>query len=94
MLLILEKERGSRVLFAGDLNSNLACDGAGARKVIRETLEKMEEGGRALILNQCGQGVTPQGSEIDVAGTMGNWEGRGFAYPIERVIGSTHSHCA
>ena len=89
MLSGLEKERGSRVLLAGDLNSDLACDSAGARKVIRETQEKMKEGGRALILNHCGQQTTPQGSEIDVAITMGNWGERGFASHIECGIGST-----
>ena len=89
MLQSLCKERKSRLLLAGDLNSDLVPGGSEACKVVRELLEKMEVDGQASILNEYGAKTTPNGSVIDLAVTMGNWD-VGFAYPIEWDLGSTH----
>jgi hypothetical protein len=91
MLVSLCKERNSRLLLAGDLNSDLAPGGSEACKAIRECLEKMEAEGQARILNEYGEKTTttPNGSVLDLAVTMGNWE-VGFAYPMEWHLGSTH----
>ena len=89
MLLKLCKDRRNRLLLAGDLNSDIAPGGSEVCKAVREVLEKLEEDGKASILNDYGEKTTPNGTILDLAVTMGNWNA-GFAFPIEWDLGSTH----
>lgn len=89
MLTSLCKQRKSRVLLAGDLNSDISPGGSQTRKVIRLELERMEEKGQATILNEYRAITTNNGSVIDLAVTMGDWD-VGFAQPIDWHLGSTH----
>lgn len=90
MLEKLSKDRKCKLIVAGDFNSNLAPNlKKGSKNNLRVTLEKMEEKGRATIINNCDEYTTPNKSTIDLAVIMGVWE-PAFAYPIQMDLSSTH----
>jgi len=92
MLKKLNKEKKTRVLIAGDMNSKyqaLAANQVDHCKAITEQLAELEMEGNTTILNDCGVRTTNTGSTIDLAITMGEF-GTGFAVPIEYDLASTH----
>ena len=62
MLVDLCNNRKRRLTLTGDLNSDLAPGGSEVCKAIREVLEKMEEEGQSLIVNEYGKRTTPNGT--------------------------------
>ena len=92
MLKNLSKERKTRILVAGDMNSKyqpLAANQVDPCKAITDQLAELELEDNAIILNDCGVRTTHTGSTIDLAVTMGEF-GTGFAFPIEYDLASTH----
>ena len=75
ILVDLCNNRKSRLILTGDLNSDLSPGGSEVCKAIREVLEKMEEEGQALILNEYDKRTKPNGTLLYLAVTMGNWLG-------------------
>ena len=85
----LNEQRENRVLIAGDFNSDILPDGTQANRVLKLELERLEEEGQARILNDYCETTTINGSVIDLAVTLGDWDA-GFVQPIDWHVGSTH----
>ena len=88
----LSKKRQTRILLAGDLNNNLsfATQDKTRRTKIKSLLEKIEEEGKATILNSYSEATTKSGTLLDLGILLGSWETTGFAYPVEIDLTSYH----
>jgi hypothetical protein len=88
MIQELCEEKG-RVILAGDFNCNINPIGHSTRPKILKKLEYLRDKGKLIILNENVEPTTKKRTTIDLAVTMGDWEG-GFAFPIEWDLNSDH----